>query len=95
MHIDIKEGWTGEHLSVLVDGREVFAGAVSTRLQIGLADQVETTVAPGPVTVEAVVAATNLRAALEVHVTGEYWVGISLGADRIVMVGQSRLFGYL
>jgi hypothetical protein len=95
LHIDIRDGWAGECLLVLVNGQPVFESAVSTRPQIGLADQTELAVPAGTAIVEAVVTGRDLRASLEVYIDGGHWVGISLRHDAIEIVGQNRLFGYV
>lgn len=95
LHIDIREGWSGEQLVVRVNGETGFAGAVTTRPQIGLATQAEARVPTGRTVVEASVEAASLGATWEGDIDGEYWIGISRRGDTIEIVGQDHLFGYV
>jgi len=84
LHIALHEGFTGEPVSITVDGREVYRkDQVLTRTQIGLADSVETTHDPGRAAIE--VRVRNTSAEITPTLTGDLYLGISLSPDgRIV-----------
>jgi hypothetical protein len=95
LHIALQEGFTGEPVSILVDGKEVYRKEqVRTRLQIGRADAVEATHDPGPATVE--VHAHNSSATITPTLTGDLYLAISISPDgRIVHRSSGQPFRYM
>lgn len=97
LHVALEEGFDGEEVVVLVDGREVFScAAVRTRLQIGLAKSFDVEVAPGRHAVECRLTTRGRTVARRVEVAGATWVGVSLARDgdarwRV----SSEPFGYV
>ncbi|MDP8977975.1 MAG: hypothetical protein M3N17_05290 [Actinomycetota bacterium] len=82
LHVALQEGFGGEGVVVLVDGREVFSDPdVRTRLQIGLAKSFDVEVAPGRHLVECRLTGRDNPVARHVEVAGPTWVGISLVPD--------------
>jgi hypothetical protein len=95
LHIDIRDGWSGEELTVYVNDELVFGGAVTTRPQIGLATQFEVRVPSNMTVVDAKVKTASLVASWEALIDGDLWLGISRRDDTIEIVGQDHLFGYV
>jgi hypothetical protein len=92
LHIALQEGFTGEPVSITVDGREIYRkDQVRTRTQIGLADAVETTHDPGRAAIE--VRARNRSTEITPTLTGDLYLAISLAPDgRIVHRTSARPF---
>ncbi len=97
LHVALEEGFDGEEVVVLVDGREAFSGAaVRTRLQIGLAKSFDVEVAAGGHTVECRLTTRGRAVAHHVEVAGATWVGVSLARDGDALWRvSSEPFGYV
>ncbi|CAN5154150.1 hypothetical protein BH20ACT9_BH20ACT9_02600 [soil metagenome] len=97
LHVALEEGFDGEEVVVLVDGREVFScAAVRTRLQIGLARSFDVEVAPGPHAVECRLRTRGSTVVHHVEVAGAAWVGVSLARDGAAQWRvASEPFGYV
>lgn len=96
LHIALESGFSGDEVVVAVDGKEVLhERSLSTRMQIGLADEVHVPVDPGRHTVS--VSARGAVADLEVDVADELYLGASLSrsGDAIEHRVGPKPFGYL
>jgi hypothetical protein len=95
LHIALQEGFAGQPVAITVDGREIYRkDQVRTRTQIGLADSVETTHAPGPATIE--VRAGNASTTITPTLSADLYVGVSLDRDgRLVHRSSPQRFGYM
>jgi hypothetical protein len=95
LHIALQEGFAGQPVAISVDGREIYRkDAVRTRMQIGLADSIETQHEPGIATVE--VKAGSSSATLTPTLTQDLYLGISIGQDgRITHRSSTQRFGYM
>jgi hypothetical protein len=96
LYIDLQEGFTDDTVIVRVNDAEVFRQEnVETRLQIGLAESVEVTVAEGSVDVEVLVASRSLSKAIKVQVSAETYVGVSIVEGKIDYHISDNMIGYL
>lgn len=95
LHIALQEGFSDDDVTVTVDGKEVLHGtAVSTRMQIGLAEATDVTLAPGRHAVT--VSARGASESIDVEVEDELHLGISLSRSGAIEHRISRRrFGYL
>lgn len=96
VHIELRDGFVDDHVVVTVNGEEVYdRERVSTRFQIGLADQTDIAIGEEAVTVR--VAVPSQRAAAEVRfdVAAETWVGVSYLENALQFEISSRPFWYM
>jgi hypothetical protein len=95
LHIALEEGFSGDEVTVGVDGEEVLhRDAVSTRMQLGLADTSDATVEPGRHVVT--VSARGASESIDVEVEEELFLGISLSRSGAIEHRVSReRFGYV
>ena len=79
VHIALEEGFMGDGVSVAIDGKNVFHDDnVKTRLQIGLAHKFEVDVPLGRARVEVSLPAKNLAQSIDLDVSQELYLSISL-----------------
>lgn len=96
LYIDLQEGFTDDAVVVRVNGQEVFRQEkVRTRLQLGLAESVEVTVAERSADIEVVVVSRNLSKAMKVQVSAETYVGVSIVDGEIDYHISDDLIGYV
>ncbi len=96
LYIDLQEGFTDDAVVVRVNGQEVFRREkVRTRLQLGLAESVEVTVAEGSADIEVVVVSRNLSKTMKVQVSAETYVGVSIVEGEIDYRISDDLIGYV
>jgi hypothetical protein len=97
LHIALQEGFTGEAVSIIVNGQEVFRkSGVKTRLQSGYADAVEVPVPAGAVEVRIAVEARQPPMTLSLEVRQPLYVGVSLSAEgELTSRTAVEPFGYL
>jgi hypothetical protein len=94
LHIALQDGFGGEPVTILVDGKEVYRkDGVRTRTQIGMADSVQITCAAGPATIE--VHAGKASATIAQTIAGDLHVGISLANGRITHRTSNQPFKYM
>lgn len=96
LHVHLRDGWYGDEVSIALNGEEVWAAEnVTTRFQIGLAQQLDFEVPDGPVTVEVKLPGEGLDEERDVVVHGEHWVGVSKTDGRLEVREQESEFGYV
>jgi hypothetical protein len=95
LHIALQEGFTGEPVTISVDGREIYRkDHVRTMTQIGRADDVETTHPARPVSIVVTARGTSLTIAQPL--TADTFVGISMTHDgRITHRVSQEAFRYM
>lgn len=95
LHIALQEGFTGEPVTILVDGQEIYRkDQVRTRTQIGRADAVEARRDPGPATIE--IRARNTSATLTPTIADDVYVAVSISPEgRIVHQSSAQPFRYM
>lgn len=96
--IDLRDGFKNDTVVITVDGREAYRkGGVSTRFQIGLAEQVKLDVADRlVVAVRIDVPSKSVSTQVEVNGVSPRYVGVSLTAEGAIECRQQdEPFGYL
>ena len=95
LHVDLQEGFAGEHVVVTVNGHEHFRkDGVRTRTQIGLADSFELTLPAGPARIE--VTARGATRQIDVALSADLYIGVSISPDGTIVDRQStQAFGYV
>ena|SRR5215207_1756419 len=95
LHIALEEGFSDDAVTVGVDGEEVrHFEAVSTRMQIGLADTADATVQAGRHVVT--VSARGASRSIDVEVEDQLFLGISMSRSGAIEHRVSReRFGYV
>jgi hypothetical protein len=95
LHIDIQEGFDQDAVIILVNDQSVFhKESVSTRMQIGLADRVQTEVPLGAVTVKVSLPRKRLSTSIPVNIDGETYMGISVEENSITCQINTSPFRY-
>lgn len=92
LHIELQDGWAGQPVEVRLDGALLAELRPSTRYQIGLAHSLESEVEPGEHLLEII--ADGVSAHEDLTTDAETWVGVSLGADGMIVRVQPAPFGY-
>lgn len=95
LHIALEEGFSDDEVAVSVDDEEVLhRTAVSTRMQLGLAETTDAAVEPGRHVVT--VSARGATQLIDVEVESELYLGISLSRSGAIEHRVSReRFGYV
>lgn len=95
LHIALQEGFTGEAVSISVNGREAYRkDRVVTRTQIGRADVVELTLAAPAAAIE--IRAGSASASFTVPLAQDLYVAVSLTGDKQIEHRESKqAFGYV
>lgn len=95
LHIALQEGFTGEPVSISVDGREIYRrDRVRTMTQIGRADDVETPHDVGPASIA--ITARGSTSTITHVVTGDTFIGVSLTRDgRLTHRVSQEAFRYM
>lgn len=94
VHIALQEGFAGEPVVILLNGREIFRNEhVKTRTQIGLAASVEERLAAGDAAID--VQAGGARREIRTPLSEDLYLGVSLTGDKqIVYRTSTQPFGY-
>jgi hypothetical protein len=96
LRVDLQEGFDGDTVAVRLNGRELFhKSGVRTRLQIGLAQLVETEIPEGDAIVEVTLEERRLEVKIPLKVAAATYVGISVTGDGLIHQVSAEPFGYL
>lgn len=97
LHIALQEGFMNDTVSIRINGEKVFhKEAVTTRLQIGLADTLEFDTPQGSVNVEIDLPLRHLSESTALNISTTVYLGISiLPEGRISFNTSHEPFGYL
>ncbi len=95
--IDLQEGFTGDTVVIHLNGREVYrCNDVKTRLQIGLADRVETVVQERAATVEIGLPTKGLKIAEAIPADADIFVGVNVEVEgNLTVQTQCHEFSYV
>ena len=94
LNIALEEGFDNDRVIVSVNGKRFERSGVSTKLQIGLAEQFETNVSDGTVTIDVDLPERPLHGSYKVDANGTVFVGISAEGQTIHFRHSSQTFGY-
>lgn len=94
--IDLQEGFERDTVIVRIDGEERFnQQGVTTSPLLGLADDsLRAQVAHGPVIIELEVVTQNARERVELDVSDDTYIGVSIINGQIRTIIRDRPFGY-
>ena len=94
--ISLEEGFTGDTVAVSVNGTERYRrDGVKTKLQIGLADQFETDVPPGPAAIEVALPAKQITGRYDADAGADLFIGVSLENGALAFRQSPHTFGYV
>ncbi len=95
IHVALRDGFIDEHVVVRLDGDEVFASeAVTTRFQIGLAEEFDCDASGRDAELEIVMPDRDVREVVVLSVTKEIWVGASVEENGLEVVISDTPFRY-
>lgn len=93
--IDLQDGFEGDEVIVKIDGEERFRRSdVTTKRVLGLAANAKFEVPDGAVSVEICVPNRGIETRLELDVSGDTYVGVSLEGGEMPAIVRSKKFGY-
>jgi hypothetical protein len=94
LSLDLQEGFEGEAVEVLLDGRTVWRGRPRTNWSIGLAERVELTVPPAGADLTVAVGGRGPR--LEERLAADHppHIGVSLEGGRLTARRSQEPFTY-
>ena len=96
LHIDLQEGFDRDAVQVRVNGQQVFdKDTISTRMQIGLADRIQTDVPAGTTNVEVVVPTKHTSTVIPIQIDSEIYLGVSIEERSIVHRINNSPFHYM
>jgi len=94
MNIALEEGFDNDRVLVSVNGKRFERSGVTTKLQIGLAEQFETHVADGTVTIDVELPERSLNGSYELDANDMVYLGISVEGQTLHFRHSSQTFGY-
>jgi len=80
---------------VTINGKQFERDGVTTKLQIGVAEQFETEVSDGTATIDVNLPARSLNGSYTVPATETVFIGISIEGGTVRFRHSSRTFGYV
>ena len=96
IHIALKDGFVDDRVVVAINGVDVYdREEVSTRFQIGLADQTEATVSSGEVAVQVLVPSRDVTSEVTFEAEEETWLGISYLNEQVEVEVSAEPFRYM
>jgi hypothetical protein len=94
LNIALEEGFDNDRVIVSVNGERFERSGVTTKLQIGLAEQFETHVADGTATIDVDLPERSLNGSYKVEATDMVYLGISAEGQTLRFRHSSQTFGY-
>jgi hypothetical protein len=96
LHIAFQDGFEDDLVIVQIDGREVFQKeGIKTNLLIGYADSVEVQVPEGSLEVKLLLPSKNLTEIIELKVSEDVYLGLSIRNRKVDYIISQKPFGYL
>jgi len=92
--VHLQEGFVGERVQILVDGRQLYDGKPITKQQLGLADKFVGSAASSRISVTIRIPSRNINSTLQVDLTKARGLGISI-LNGEVSIFQANAFGYM
>lgn len=94
VHVALREGFDDDVVVVDVGGERFRFEALSTRLQIGLAEELDVEVRAGAVEVRISLPEAGLESTSSHQVEGEIWLGIDRLSDELDLTWSAEPFRY-
>jgi len=96
LKVDLQEGFSGETVVILLNGREVYRNVAKTRTQIGLADSRSFDLPPQHLTLEVTIPLSGVSESLDLDLLQDAYVGVTVLSDGAISLrSSSEPFGYL
>jgi hypothetical protein len=95
VNIALEEGFDNDRVLVSVNGKHFERSGVTTKLQTGLAEQFETEVPDGKVTIAVDLPQRSINGNYAVEATETVFVGISADSQTLRFRHASHTFGYV
>lgn len=96
LNIALEEGFDNDRVLVSVNGTQRFErSGVSTKLQIGLAEQFEVTVPDGRAAIEVALPERSLNGSDQVDAANTVYIGVSAEGGMLRFRHASQTFGYV
>ncbi len=94
--VDLQEGFTGEPVTVLVNGKELYRGTPKTRQQIGFAESRSFDLQSEHLSLTVAMPTSGLSKSMDLDLRQDVWVGVNFSPEKsIVLRTASTPFGYL
>jgi hypothetical protein len=94
LHVALQEGFSGDRVEVTIGGSPIEFAELSTRNQIGLADEIEVGVPVGSVEVHVAVLNRSLEATSRSAVRTEVWLAVNLVSGVLEFTWSEEPFFY-
>lgn len=94
LKIDLQEVFSGETVLLRLNEREVYRGAPRTRMQIGLAESRSFDLPAQHLTLKAEIPSSGAFAAIELDLSRDLYVGVTLSEGRMSLRSSSEDFKY-
>jgi len=94
LNIALEEGFDNDRVVVNVNGKSFERRGVTTKLQIGLAEQFETHAADGTVTIGVELPDRSIKGNYKLDAMDTVYAGISVEGQNVRFRHSSQLFGY-
>jgi hypothetical protein len=94
LNIALEEGFDNDRVIVSVNGKRFERSGVTTKLQIGLAEQFEAHTGDGKVTIDVDLPERSVSGKYELDATDMVYLGISVEGQTLRFRHSSQLFGY-
>jgi len=94
LNIALEEGFDNDRVLVSVNGKQFERSGVTTKMQIGLAEQFETHVGDGGVTIDVDLPERSLKGSYKLDATDMVYLGISVEEKALHFRHSLQLFGY-
>ncbi len=94
--VDLQEGFTGEPVTVLVNGKELYRGTPKTRQQIGFAESRSFDLPSERHSLTVAMPSSGLSKSMDLDLHQDVWVGVVLSPEKSFLLRTATTpFGYL
>lgn len=95
LHVALREGFDDDAVVVEIGDEQFRFDALSTRLQIGLAEEIEVERPGGTVEVRVALPEAGVETMTSQRLDGERWLGVDRVGDSLEMTWSTEPFGYV
>jgi hypothetical protein len=93
--INFLEGFNNDIARLIVDGKEVFSGALTTRMQISMAHKLEVETNNIYVKIKLMITNKNLQKSITVDVSRSHHIAFSIVGDAIKLIQKNEPFNFI